>query len=136
MDRDFIKLGGNRFRVSVKLTLGEICGRLGVPCPDGLVPDRPLLSLLLERFGRIPEEEEEFREGCLAFTVEQVENSRVVSADIHLLSDEELAEAEAEEEAEAAQADAEAGETGEPKLTRLLRRISSDSDEEKGGGAV
>ena len=136
VDRDFIKLGGNRFRVSVKLTLGEICARLGVPCPDGLVPDRPLLSLMLERFGRIPEEEEEFREGCLAFPVEQVENGRVVSADIHLLSDEELAELEAEEEAEAAQADAEAGETGEPKLTRLLRRISSDSDEEKGGGAV
>ncbi|MBO6053120.1 MAG: CBS domain-containing protein, partial [Clostridia bacterium] len=136
VDRDFIKLGGNRFRVSVKLTLGEICARLGVACPAGLVPDRPLLSLLLEKFGRIPEEEEEFREGCLAFTVEQVENGRVITADIHLLSDEELAELEAAEEAEAAQAEAEAGENSEPKLSRLLRRISSDSDEEKGGGAL
>ena len=96
VDRDFIKLGGNRFRVSVKLTLGEICSRLGTDTPEGLAPEKPLLSLLLEHFGKIPEEEEEFRRDRLEFTVEHVENGRVVSADIHLLSEEEAAEKSAE----------------------------------------
>ena len=130
VDRDFIKLGGNRFRVSVKLTLGEICSRLGTDCPEGLAPDKPLLSLLLEHFGKIPEEEEEFRRDRLEFTVEHVENGRVVSADIHLLSEEEAAEKEAEEAAAHAEEEEEDAD-GEPMLARVLRRISPDSDDER-----
>ena len=130
VDRDFIKLGGNRFRVSVKLTLGEICSRLGTECPEGLAPDKPLLSLLLEHFGKIPEEEEEFRRDRLEFTVQHVENGRVVSADIHLLSEEEAAEKEAEEAAALAEEEEEDAD-GEPMLARVLRRISPDSDDER-----
>ena len=130
VDRDFIKLGGNRFRVSVKLTLGEICSRLGTDCPEGLAPEKPLLSLLLEHFGKIPEEEEEFRRDRLEFTVQHVENGRVVSADIHLLSEEEAAEKEAEEAAAHAEEEEEDAD-GEPMLARVLRRISPDSDDER-----
>ena len=35
VDKNFVKLGGNRFEVNTRLTLGEICERIGTPCPEG-----------------------------------------------------------------------------------------------------
>ncbi len=136
VDRDFIKLGGNRFRVSPKLTLGEICARLSTDCPPGVPADRPLLSLILEHFGRIPEEEESFLCGNLVIEAEQVENGRVTSAGIRLLSDEELEEHLAEErrkEEETEDGDEGAGTEGSI-LSRLIRP-HADPDERGDRGA-
>ena len=132
VDRDFIKLGGNRFRVSPRLTFGELCSRLNEPCP--IPGDRPLLSLILEHFGRIPEEEESFLCGPFEITAEQVENGRVLSAEVRLLSAEELEErlaAAREEEQKRAEEEAEESDTS--LLSRLIRP-RSDPDEKKKGG--
>ncbi len=94
VDRDFIKLGGNRFRVNTHMTLGELSDRLGVKCPASA--DKPLLALLLEHFGKIPEEDDEFLFDRLEITVGPVEGGRVGTVDVHLLSDEELEERRAE----------------------------------------
>ena len=92
VDRDFIKRGGNRFEVNTHMTLGEIHSRLSLdPLPPSTA-SKPLLSLLLEHFGKIPEEDESFLYDHLEITVESVENGRVDSVIVHLLSDEELAE--------------------------------------------
>ncbi len=88
VDKNFVKLGGNRFRVNPRLTLGEICNRIGTRPIDARMSARPLLSILLEHFGHIPEEEEFFTLGDLEITVETVEDNRVTAVDIHLLSPE------------------------------------------------
>ncbi|MBQ2547243.1 MAG: CBS domain-containing protein, partial [Clostridia bacterium] len=88
VDRDFIKLGGNRFRVNTHMTLGELAGRLGIDAPASA--DKPLLSLLFEHFGKIPEEDDTFLFDRLEITVGPVENGRIATVDVHLLSDEEL----------------------------------------------
>ena len=102
VDRDFIKLGGNRFRVNTHMTLGELSDRLGVKCPASA--DKPLLALLLEHFGKIPEEDDEFLFDRLEITVGPVEGGRVGTVDVHLLSDEELEERRAETTGEEADA--------------------------------
>ena len=88
VDKNFVKLGGNRFRVNPKLTLGEICKRIGTKPTEARLAARPLLAILLEHFGRIPEEEAFFTLGDLEITVEAVEENRVTAVDIHLLSPE------------------------------------------------
>ena len=88
VDKNFVKLGGNRFRVNPRMTLGEVCHRIGTKPTDKRKASRPLLSLILEHFGRIPEEEEIFTLGDFEITIENVEENKVTSVDVHLLSPE------------------------------------------------
>ena len=100
MDRDFIKLGGNRFRVNTHMTLGELAGRLGLEPPPAA--DKPLIALLLEHFGKIPEEDDTFLYDRLEITVGPVEGGRIGTVDVHLLSEDELDARRAEENGEEA----------------------------------
>ena len=98
VDNDFVKLGGNYFQVNPKLLLSEICEKIGIPCPEPKSASRPLLSIILERLGHMPQEEDQLTLGNLQITVETIEESRVSSVTIHLLSPEELAAEAAESE--------------------------------------
>ncbi|MBQ4290089.1 MAG: HlyC/CorC family transporter [Clostridia bacterium] len=77
VDRNFVKLGGNRFSVNTHLSVREICERLGCPVVSIKDADRPLLSILLTQFGRMPEEEDECTWCGWDLTVEQVRDGRV-----------------------------------------------------------
>ena len=100
VDKDFIKLGGNRFRVSARLTLGSVAERLSLDPPNGMAPDLPLLSLVLLHFGHMPEEDDSFLLDHWEFTVDTVENGQVNTVVIRLLSDEDLAELTVRDEKE------------------------------------
>ena len=71
-DDAFVKTGGNHFLVSVKLTLGDIFSRMGVPCDADWLRKKPLLAWLFEVFGRMPLEEETFTYGPLSVTIDSV----------------------------------------------------------------
>lgn len=88
VDKNFVKLGGNRFLVNPKLTLGEICKRIGTRPSNPRLTNRPLVAVLLEHFGHMPQEEEFFTLGDLEISVESVEENRVTAVNIHLLSPE------------------------------------------------
>ena len=88
VDKNFVKLGGNRFRVNPRMTLGEVCHRIGIKPSDKRRAARPLLSIILEHFGRIPEEEEIFTLNDLEITIEEVEENKITAVDVHLLSPE------------------------------------------------
>lgn len=92
VDRNFVKLGGNRVEVNTHMTLGEIGRRLGLPPFEPQLVDRPLLSLLLEKFGRIPKEEDSFVFRNLEITVEHTENGHVDTVVLRLLTEEDLEE--------------------------------------------
>ena len=95
VDKNFIKLGGNRFEVNTHMTLREICEKLGLPPIKGQSPIRPLLSVILEHFGTIPEEDDTFMlSDNLEVTIDSVDDSRVSSVVIHLLDEEDAKEAE------------------------------------------
>ena len=105
VDENFLNFGGNRFCVNTHMTLGEACERMGTRCPRRQMANRPLITLLLSQFGRMPEEEESFVYYNMEITVKKVENNRVESVVIHLLSEKDrfkATEADAEEKAEQA----------------------------------
>lgn len=90
VDHDFVKLGGNRTQVSTHLTIGELRQRLGFQNKLDTHTEKPLLSIILEHFGRIPEEEETFLYGNTEITIDTVEDNKVKTAVIRLLSEEEI----------------------------------------------
>lgn len=100
VDDNFVKLGGNRFLVNTHMTLSTLSEKIGIECPEARAADFPLISIVLENFGRLPEERETFIYHNLEFTIEEVENNRIVSVVVKLLTDEDLAELLAEKEAE------------------------------------
>ncbi len=96
VDQNFQALGGNRYLVNTHMLVGNLYERIGLSAaPKGLAT-KPLLSLMLETLGRLPEVEETFLVDDLEFTIETVENQRPVRAFVHVLSEEDLAERAAE----------------------------------------
>ncbi len=88
VDKNFIKLGGNRFLVNTHMTIGEMTERLGLPPIRSQSPIRPLLSVILEHFGEIPEEDESFMlTDNLEVTIDTVDGSRVTNAVLRLIDE-------------------------------------------------
>ena len=87
VDENFLNLGGNRYCINTHMTLGEACERMGTRCPRRQMANRPLITLLLAQFGRMPEEEESFVYYNMEITVKKVENNRAESVIVHLLSE-------------------------------------------------
>lgn len=100
VDNDFVKLGGNRFRVNTHLICGEVCERIGIPCPAELNPARPVLSVLLEKFDKLPEEDDTVTVGNLEFTVDEIENGKIRNVVIRLIPDDERTDTPTEEQEE------------------------------------
>ena len=106
VDDDFMKLGGNYFRVSGRLAVSEMYARIGLAVPQGTVPHKPLSTWILEKLGRLPEEEDSFTVGDLTVEIDETEQNRVLFATVKLadpeidLPEEEEKEAEAETDEE------------------------------------
>ena len=92
VDNDFVKLGGNRTQVNTHLKMGEIYKRLGLNHRRDQDFDRPMLSIVIEHFGRIPKEEESFIYRNMEITVDVIESNLVKNVVIRLLSPAEIAE--------------------------------------------
>lgn len=106
VDDQFIKLGGNRFTVSPTLSVGEMYRRIGRECHDERLALRPMLSWVLERFGKLPEEEDSFTEGDVTVTVTRVEDGRVTELEVNIPNPNSEKEAETVSPEESAVADA------------------------------
>ncbi len=84
VDENFMKLGGNYFEVSGKLTLAETFRRMGYRPENPVSPHKLISTWVLEQLGRIPEEDDEFGFGDLTVTVIAVEGNRVSRLEIKM----------------------------------------------------
>ena len=100
VDQNFQALGGNRYLVNTHMLMNELYERIGLKAAPRPVAAKPLLSLMLETLGRLPQEEEGLLYDCLDITVESVENGRPARTYVHILDEEELAARLAAKEAE------------------------------------
>lgn len=104
VDQNFQTLGGNRYLVNTHMLVGNLYERIGLSAAPRAVAAKPLLSLMLETLGKLPEVEETFLIDDLEFTIETVENQRPVRTFVHVLSEEDLAQRAAEAEAKEVEA--------------------------------
>ncbi|MBE6702429.1 MAG: HlyC/CorC family transporter [Ruminococcaceae bacterium] len=105
VDQNFQTLGGNKYMVNTHMLMGNAFERMGYekPAPRNIAA-KPILSFVLETFGRLPKEEESFLYDDLEITAKTVEGDRLTEVIIHILDPEDLAErmaAKSEEEVEA-----------------------------------
>ena len=98
VDTNFQTLGGNKYMVNTHMIMGEVYDRMGIGKAPRGIANKPLLSLVLETLGRIPEEDEEpFLYENLEITPKTVENGRLTEVVIHILDDEDLAALKSDE---------------------------------------
>ena len=98
VDQNFQALGGDYYRVNTHMLVGTLYERAGMgKAPRGLV-SRPIITLVLETLGRMPEQEESFLYDHLEITIDTVEDGRPTFVVVHFLDDEALAERLASDE--------------------------------------
>jgi CBS domain containing-hemolysin-like protein len=91
VDRNFLALGGDKYLVNTHMLVGTVYERAGMgKAPRGL-NSKPLITLVLEALGRMPEQEESFLYDHLEITVDTVEDGRPTYVVVHFLDDEALA---------------------------------------------
>jgi len=91
VDHNFTKLGGNKFRVNTKMIVSDAFARMHCDEPENHIAVRPILSWIIETFGKIPDEGDSFTYRNLEITVDTVENGRVSHVEIRIMSDSEIA---------------------------------------------
>ena len=80
VDENFLKLGGNRFSVNPQCQLNDVLSRIGLDLAS--TDTRAVGAWALERFGRLPEEDESFSEtfgdSMLTVTTDEVSETHIV----------------------------------------------------------
>lgn len=60
VDKNFVNLGGNRYRVDAKMKVSQAFERMGIDGCDKRIAQKPIISWMIETLGHFPEEEESF----------------------------------------------------------------------------
>ncbi len=77
VDDMFMKLGGNYFEVSGRLSVSDMFRRIGYHPSKAVTGYKPVSTWVLEQLGRIPEEEDTFVFEDLTVTIDETEQNRV-----------------------------------------------------------
>lgn len=84
VDDDFMKLGGNYFRVCGRIAIGEMFARIGIPLPYAMPAHKPVSTWILENLGRLPVEGDSFSVGDLTVEIDETAQNRVSFATVKL----------------------------------------------------
>ena len=101
VDQNFQTLGGNKYLVNTHVLVGNAYERMGLENPPRHIASKPILSVILENLGHLPEEDESFVYGNLEVTAKTVVDGRVTEVIVHILDEEDLAALNASEDGKA-----------------------------------
>lgn len=87
VDNDFVKMGGNRFLVNTHLSVGETFKRIGLSCSNKALAAKPVISWVIETFGKFPEEDDSFSYQNIEVTVEEIADGKIEHVIIKLDTD-------------------------------------------------
>ncbi|MBR2964961.1 MAG: HlyC/CorC family transporter [Clostridia bacterium] len=96
VDKNFCALGGNKYIINTRMLVSDAYERMGIDAPPKRVANKPLLSIMLEKLGRLPVEDEEFLYEGMKITAQSVTNGKPTEVLVQLLDEEALAEFKAE----------------------------------------
>ena len=81
---NFIKLGGNRFKVSGSFAFTEMINEIGYDIDTSHYENKSVQSWILETLAHMPEEEEEFEWNELTVTVLELDENRIKQIEVKL----------------------------------------------------
>ncbi len=92
IDKNFCALGGNKYVINTRMLVSDAYERMGIGEAPKRIAGKPLLSIMLEKLGRLPAEDEEFLYEGMKITAQSVINGKPTEVLVQLLDDEALAE--------------------------------------------
>ncbi len=92
VDKNFCALGGNKYVVNTRMPIRDAYERMGIGTAPKHIAGKPLLSIMLEKLGRLPREGEEFLYEGMLIAPKSVEGGKPTEVLVHILDEEELAE--------------------------------------------
>ena len=96
VDKNFCALGGNKYIINTRMLVSDAYERMGIGEAPKRIAGKPLLSIMLEKLGRLPAEDEEFLYEDMKITAQSVVNGKPTEVLVQLLDEEALAEYKAE----------------------------------------
>ena len=92
VDKNFCTLGGNKYVINTRMLVRDVYERIGIGVAPKHISGKPLLSIMLEKLGRLPKEDEEFLYEGMVISPKTVVDGKPTEVLVHILDDEELAE--------------------------------------------
>ena len=92
VDKNFCTLGGNKYIINTRMLVSVAYERMGIGVPPKRIANKPLLSIMLEKLGRLPKEDEEFLYEGMLIVPKTVVGDKPTEVFVHILDEEELAE--------------------------------------------
>ena len=92
VDKNFCTLGGNKYVINTRMLVRDAYERMGIDSAPKHIAGKPLLSIMLEKLGRLPKEDEEFLYEGMIIAPKTIVDGKPTEVLVHILDDEELAE--------------------------------------------
>ena len=89
VDKNFYSLGGNKYVVNTRMLTGVVYERLGLGSAPKNMAQKPILSVMLEKLGRLPLEDEDFVYMGMKITPKLMADGKPVEVVVQLIDDSE-----------------------------------------------
>ena len=89
VDKNFCALGGNKYIVNTRMLIGDVYERMGIGKAPKLIAHKPLLSVMLEKIGRLPGEDEVFFYEGMKVTPKTLSDGKPIEVTIQLMDEDE-----------------------------------------------
>ena len=89
VDKNFCALGGNKYVVNTRMLIGDVYERMGIGKAPKLIAQKPLLSVMLEKIGRLPGEGEVFFYEGMKVTPKTLSDGKPTEVVIQLMDEDE-----------------------------------------------
>ena len=100
VDKNFCTLGGNKYVINTRMLVRDAYERMGIGTAPKHIAGKPLLSIMLEKLGRLPREDEEFLYEGMVISPKTVVDGKPTEVLVHILDEDELAEYTSEKSGE------------------------------------
>ena len=98
VDKNFCALGGNKYVINTRMLVGDIYERMGVGKAPKNIANKPLLSVMLEKIGRLPEENEEFLYEGMKITPKTIVDGKPTEVTVQLSAEQDAEELSSKKE--------------------------------------
>ena len=89
IDKNFCTLGGNKYIINTRMLIKDVYERIGIGAAPKNIANKPLLSVMLERLGRLPSEDESFFYEGMKITPKSITDGKPLEVVLQILDDEE-----------------------------------------------